>query len=218
MPDLSYRIEGAEPVPFAATPQIAFKLRLTADARSEDVSIQTVALRAQLRIEPAKRTYTPDEHEGLLDLFGEPHRWGQAQKSMLWTHSSLIVPPFSGTTLVDLHVACSYDFNIAATKYFYSLKAGEIPLCFLFSGTIFYETQDQLLQVAQIPWDKEANYRLTRSTWRQLMDHYYPNTSWLCLRSDVFDRLYCYKTASGLPTWEQALERLLPPARPGASS
>ena len=43
------------------------------------------------------------------------------------------------------------------------------------------------------------------------MDLYYPNTSWLCLRTDVFDRLYQYKSRSGLPTWEQALERLLPP-------
>ena len=41
------------------------------------------------------------------------------------------------------------------------------------------------------------------------MDHYYPNTAWLCLRRDVFDRLYRYKMQRGIPTWEQALECLL---------
>ena len=29
------------------------------------------------------------------------------------------------------------------------------------------------------------------------MDHYYPNSAWLCLRQDVFDRLYQYKSRQG---------------------
>ena len=41
------------------------------------------------------------------------------------------------------------------------------------------------------------------------MELYYPNSAWLCLRKDVFDRLYRYKSRRGLPTWEQALECLL---------
>ncbi len=41
------------------------------------------------------------------------------------------------------------------------------------------------------------------------MEHYYPNNAWLCLRKDVFDRLYEYKMHGGIPTWEQALEGLL---------
>ena len=36
-----------------------------------------------------------------------------------------------------------------------------------------------------------------------------PNTAWLCLRKDVFDRLDRYRRDNGLPTWERALERLL---------
>ena len=43
------------------------------------------------------------------------------------------------------------------------------------------------------------------------MDVYYPNTSWIQLRRDVFDRLYEYKMRHGIPTWEQAVERMLPP-------
>jgi len=38
---------------------------------------------------------------------------------------------------------------------------------------------------------------------------YYPNIAWLCLRRDVFDRLYQYKMRRGIPTWEQAVESLI---------
>jgi hypothetical protein len=43
------------------------------------------------------------------------------------------------------------------------------------------------------------------------MDAYYPNLACLHLRRDVFDRLYRYKIERGIPTWEAALEGLLPP-------
>jgi hypothetical protein len=86
----------------------------------------------------------------------------------------------------------------------------------LFSGTVFYATDEGTLQVAQIPWDKEARYRLPVQVWKQMMDIYYPNSVWLSLRKDVFDRLYRYKVRRGIPTWEQALESILPDEeRPG---
>jgi predicted alpha-1,6-mannanase (GH76 family) len=43
-----------------------------------------------------------------------------------------------------------------------------------------------------------------------MMDEYYPNTAWLCLSREVFDRLHQYKIDRGLPTWEQAVESMLP--------
>jgi hypothetical protein len=42
------------------------------------------------------------------------------------------------------------------------------------------------------------------------MEIYYPNSAWLCLRRDVFEKIYQYKVERGIPTWEQALENLLP--------
>jgi hypothetical protein len=42
-----------------------------------------------------------------------------------------------------------------------------------------------------------------------MMDHYYPQTTWLCLRRDAFEQLYRYKRARGLPSFETALEELL---------
>ncbi|HEV2914836.1 MAG TPA: DUF6084 family protein [Pyrinomonadaceae bacterium] len=207
MPDLSFQVEGADAVPFAASPLLALKLRVAnADA---DEPIQTVALRCQIQLEVTRRRYSTEEQSRLLDLFGEPERWGQTLRTMLWTHASVVIPPFKGSAVVDLSVPCTFDFNVAATKYFAGLEDGEIPLCLLFSGTVFYEAEQGALQVAQIPWDREAKYRLPVQVWKQMMDIYYPNSAWLCLRRDVFDRLNQYKMRRGIPTWEQALERLL---------
>jgi hypothetical protein len=207
MPDLSFQIEGVEAPPFAAAPLLAFKLRVT-NADAEE-SIHTVVVRCQIQIAATRRRYGAHDQERLLDLFGEPERWSQTVRSLLWTHASVVVPPFTGSTVVDLQVPCTYDFNVAATKYFYALEEGEIPLVFLFSGTVFYAADDAPLQVAQISWDQEATFRLPVQVWRHMMDLYYPNSAWLAVHKDVFDRLYRYKIRRGLPTWEQTLDRLL---------
>jgi hypothetical protein len=106
-------------------------------------------------------------------------------------------------------VPCSYDFNVAATKYFAALEGGSIPLCFLFSGTIFHQAEGGSLQVAPISWEKTCDFRLGVSLRREMMDHYYPNTAWLELHKDVFRRLQQYRSRLGLPSWERTLENLL---------
>jgi hypothetical protein len=211
MPDLSFQIQGAEPQRYAAEPLLLFKLGLTEEIApgAEPTPVNAVALRCQVRIEPARRRYEAREKERLLDLFGTPERWGQTLRPMLWTHVNVMVPPFTASALIDLPVPCSFDFSLAATKYFDALEEGDIPLCFLFSGTVFYEGPGGALQVRQISWEKEANFRLPAATWRGLMDEYYPRCSWLRLPKDLFDRLARYKNGQGLATWEQALERLL---------
>jgi len=208
MPDLSFEVENAEAVPFAAAPLLTFKLRVS--NRYAEEPIHTIALRCQIMIDPARRRYQDEDQERLRDLFGEPERWGQTVRPMLWTHASLVVTAFTGSDVVDLPVPCTFDFNIAATKYFAGLTDGEVPLNMLFSGTIFYANDEGALQVTQIPWDKEARYRLPVQVWKQMMEFYYPNSAWLSLRKDVFDRLYRYKVRRGIPTWEQALESILP--------
>ncbi len=208
MPELSFKVEGAEVVPFAAAPLLCFKLRIAnADAGEQ---IQSVTLRCQIQIETTKRHYTAEEKGRLQDLFGEPERWGHTLRAMLWTHTTAVVTHFAGSTLVDLHVPCTFDFNVAATKYFAGLEAGEVPLNLMFSGTVFYEGGERGLQAVQIPWDREAQFRLPVRVWEEMMEHYYPNSAWLRLRRDVFDRLYRYKMRQGIPTWEQTLESLMP--------
>ncbi len=207
MPDLHLTVEGAEAVPFAAAPLLAFKLLIANDSNEE--LIHSIALRVQIQLEAVRRQYDSKEQAQLLDLFSTPDRWGQTLRSMLWTHVSVVVPRFTGSALADLHVPCSFDFNVAATKYFHGLASGDVPLCFQFSGTIFYQALDGALQVCPISWDKEAKYRLPVKVWKDLMDEYYPNSAWLALRRDTFERLYQYKLHEGIPTWEEALERAL---------
>jgi Family of unknown function (DUF6084) len=210
VPDLNFTVENAEVEPHAAAPLLIFKLRIAETAAAEDpTAIPAIALRCQIRIEPTRRRYAPGEEEKLLDLFGTPERWGQTLRTALWTHASVVVPPFTGNTVVDLPVPCSFDFNLAATKYFHALENGEVPLCLLFSGTIFYTDSEGYLQVSQIPWEKEASFRLPVQVWKDMMERYYPKSAWLCLERDTFDRLYRYKSSRSLPTWEQAIDTLI---------
>ena len=206
MPDLSFQVDGVEVTPYAVAPLLTFRLRATNASPNE--AIHNVVLRCQIQIESTRRKYDREEEQRLRDLFGEPQRWGQTLRAMLWTHANAVIPPFAGETVIDLPVTCTYDFNLAVTKYFYALEQGEIPLNFLFSGTVFYQ-DGEALQVAPISWSKEARFRLPVATWRHLMETYYPNLAWLQLRQDVFDRLYRYKVRHGIPTWEQVMERIL---------
>jgi hypothetical protein len=157
------------------------------------------------------------EREGLRDLFGEPDRWSQTVRSLLWTHVSANVPAFSGAITTDLPVPCTFDFNVAAAKYFHALQDEDVPLCFQFSGTVFYAASNGTLQIDQIGWDKEARFKLPARIWREMMDHYYPNSAWLRLRRDAFDRLHEYKRRHGMATWEEAIDSLLPLEKEAAS-
>jgi len=208
MPDLSFRIDSAHAVENAASPMLAFKLRIANAELAEP--IHTIALRCQIMLEVTRRKYAREDQSRLHDLFGEPSRWSQTLKSLLWTHASVVVPSFTGETVTDLPVPCTFDFNVAATKYFDGLSDGEVPILVQFSGTVFYANVQNGLQVAPISWDKEARFRLPVSIWREMMEAYYPNSAWLCLHKDAFDRLYQYKVRHGIPTWEEVLENIVP--------
>jgi hypothetical protein len=207
MPDLSITVVSAEAVPFAATPSIAFAMNLK-NADPNEV-LHTVVLRCQIQIEVARRKYSGADQAKLRDLFGEPERWGQTLRNLLWTHASVVVQQFKGSTVVSMPVPCTFDFNIAATKYFNGLMDGDIPLLMMFSGTVFYADAEGSLRVAPISWDKETRFRLPLKVWRDMMDLYYPNLAWLSLRRDVFERLHEYKVRHGIPSWDQAIERIL---------
>ena len=206
MPNLDFRVAGAEVQEFAAVPSLLFKLRVE---NLEDEPIRSVALNTQVRIAARQRHYEAAEQERLRELFGEPSGWGNTLRSLLWTHTVLQVPRFSGSTVVDMPVACTYDFEVVATKYLDGLEGGEVPLEFLFSGTVFYAAEGGWLQTARISWEKEAEFQLPVRMWKEMMEHYFPNSAWIRLRKDAFDELYDYKVRNGLPTWEAAVESLL---------
>ena len=205
MPDLHFQVEDVFATPNAAVPQLTFKVRVT---NSQPEAIHSIALRAQVQIEPVRRRYTPAEQERLKELFGEPERWSKSVHPLLWTNAGVNVTGFTTSTVIDIPVTCSFDFNVAITKYIYGLEDGALPVSLLFSGTVFHAGR-MGLQVAQIPWDREASYKLPVGVWKEMMDLHYPNTTWLCLQRDVFDRLAEYKARNNIATFDQALERAL---------
>lgn len=216
MPGLTFNIIGAEAVAFAAAPTIGFRLQVTNSTPQH--AVQSVALRSQILIEATRRHYSEAERDALRDLFGEPDRWSQTLRSFLWTHVNVNVPSFAQSVNCEIPVPCTFDFNVGATKYFYAAQEEAVPLCFQFSGTIFYTQAEGALQIEQIGWDQEARFRLPATVWHDMMNHYFPNSAWLRLRRDTFERLYEYKRVHGLATWEEALERLLPALRKEAVS
>jgi Family of unknown function (DUF6084) len=201
-------VEGIEAAPCSAAPALNFKLRL--ENLPAEETIESVMLQCQIRIDAARRRYSGTEQQSLHDLFGEPADWSRTLRGMLWTHSHAAVPAFEGSVVVDLPVACTFDLTVASAKYFHGLEDGSVPVTLLFSGTVFFDAGDGALQVAQIPWSKEVSSEVPVHVWKEMIDRYYPNTAWLCLRRDVFDRLHRYKIERGLPTWEQTLESILP--------
>ncbi|WP_376796930.1 DUF6084 family protein [Thermogemmatispora sp.] len=209
MPELDFALVGAEVPVAAAAPTLLFRLQVSNRLPAEPV--RSVALRAQIQIEAARRQYGPAAQALLLEVFGEPWRWGETLRSLLWTHVGTVVPAFEEQIEVELPVLCTYDFEVVSTKYLAALESeeGTIPLRFLFSGTVFYEGAEGRLQVAPIPWSKEATFELPVRCWRELIARFYPASAWLRLQRQVFDRLYAYKLAHGLPTWDETVLHLL---------
>jgi len=206
MPELDFRVVCAEVVKYAAGPTIMFRLEVENSPAGEQ--IKAVMLRAQIRIEALQRRYSDEEKLRLHDLFGNADRWGKTVRSLLWTHAAVTVPPFLGECTVEIPIVCTYDFDVVGAKYLYALETGEVPLLFLFSGTVLYENEAGV-QISQISWEKEASFRLPIRIWKETMDHYFPNSAWLRIGKEVYDRLYAFKTQNGMIGWDDALQGLL---------
>jgi Family of unknown function (DUF6084) len=206
VPRLGFSVLGAARLEYTAVPTLRFTLGIDAQ---DDRAIRSVALDVQVQIAARRRSYDDAAHERLFELFGPASGWGTTLRTLLWTRASTVVPPFTGSTTLPLDVTCTYDLEVAASRYFDALPDGEVPLEFLFSGTVFYAAPDGRLQTARISWEAEAEYRLPVAVWRDVMDHAFPGSAWLRLRKDAFDRLCAFKSRNALATWEDAIEALL---------
>ena len=205
-PALAFSVLDAARVEHAAAPTLAFSLQVDAPP---DRPIRSVLLDVQLQIAARRRRYDADAEERLLELFGPVKDWGATLRNLLWTRATLVVPSFSGSTVVDLPIPCTYDMDVLATKYLDALAGGDVPLELLFSGTVFYAGEDGRLQAARISWEEDAEYRLPVRVWRETMDHHFAGTAWLRLPKRSFDELCAYKARNAFATWEQTLDELL---------
>jgi hypothetical protein len=204
VPELAFSVTGATRVEHAAVPTLRFALRIESGE-----PIRSVLLDVQIQIPARRRGYDAAAHDRLFELFGPVADWGTTLRTLLWTRTTLVVPPFEGETVVNLDVPCSYDLEVAASRYMDALADGEVPLEFLFSGSVFYSGAGGALQTTRLSWESEAEYRLPVRVWKETMERYFRGTAWVRLRKDSFDRLSAYKSRNALATWDDALDALM---------
>jgi Family of unknown function (DUF6084) len=200
---IEFDVESASVLEHAAAPTLSFDLALESPG-----DIRSVALNVEIRIAATRRAYAEAEQQRLVELFGRPEDWGRNLHAIHWTTLNVTVPAFSGRTVAELKVPCSYDVEVAGARYMNALEDGRVPLEFLFSGAVFH-TDEGRLQVARIGWDKECDFRLPVSLWREAMDRHFPGAAWLRLDRDSYERLAAYKARHTHLTWERTIDALL---------
>ena len=204
--NLLFEVVGAHAEAYAAEPTLVLRLKIT---ETTGTPVHAVALKCQIRIEPQRRKYQPAEEARLIEVFGETPQWGDSLRPFLWTHVATTVTSFTGETVVDLPITCTYDFEIAATKYLHSLDDDDIPLVLLFSGTTFGKG-DVGFTMAPVAWHADTTFRLPVQVWRNTMDLYFPNSGWIRLDRETIAALARHRSSRGLTSWEQTIADLLP--------
>jgi hypothetical protein len=207
MPDLAFTVTDAARVEYAAVPTLRFVVRVES---LDGEPIRSILLDTQIQIAARRRHYDEAAHDRLFELFGPPADWGTTLRTLLWHRATVVVPAFTGTTSVNVDVPCTYDLEVAASRYLDALSDGVVPLEFMFSGSVFAGGPGAALQVTRLSWEQEAAYTLPVRAWREVMDTYFRGHAWLRLRKDAFDRLCAYKSRNALATWEETFDALLP--------
>jgi hypothetical protein len=202
---VTFGVLGIAPEPYTVTPILAATVGIAA---TEATPVHAIALRAQVRIEPMRRSYSDAEAAGLLDLFGPRERWSDTQRTFLWQHATAMVPGFTGATQVTLPLDCTYDFEVAAAKYLHALQDGTVSLQFLFSGTIF-NRGERAFSVQQVSWDCDDTYDMPVQVWRDLITQHYPDRGWLRLGHHTIAALAAYKSSQGFLDLDTAVTALL---------
>lgn len=165
MNDLRIAVVSVLPQPDTA----AFAFRLRAELADRSDPVESIALNAQLQVQPARRRYLREEQRSLEDLFGTPERWSTTLRPLYWTNEPLRIPAFRHATEAVLPVPWPADGNAAVARYFHAVQQDAIPVEMLFRGTIFYSCGVQAdgngRQVAFVPWSVEAACRIPEEVW-----------------------------------------------------
>ncbi len=209
-PPLRFRALGAQPSSAFATPTIELWVEIACEAPYE---IRTIALNVEVRIAAQRRRYETPERERLFDLFGDPSVWQHSLRSVQWMRASVNVASFSGSTVIEIPLPCTYDFDVAAAKYLAALEDGEIPVDVLFSGNVFYDDGAGRLQSAMIPWESETALRIPVAMWRKAIDAAFPDGAWLRVSRAMLARLHAYRSSHAHLDWDETLAQLLESAR-----
>jgi hypothetical protein len=205
-PEPEFEVLGARPLRHAATPMLVFDLQVSEPSGRP---VYMIGLTIQLMIEPARRAYDDATRERLAGLFGPPERWSVTTRSLVWAQLDVVVGAFTGSTTVTVPIACNYDLEVAAAKYLHALPDGEAPLALHFSGMVYYPNDEGGLQMVLVPWSRSIDYRMPVAVWKETIEHYYPNTGWVALRSETLQALERERVGRGLPTYDACVSDLL---------
>lgn len=209
-PEPEFEVLGASARRHAALPALDFDVHVSEPSGRQ---VYTIALGVQVMIEPARRTYDAPTRERLVELFGPPERWATTTRSLVWHKADVLVPNFLGATTFRVSIPCTYDLEVAAAKYFYSLPGGDVPLAFNFNGTVFYREDDGRLQMSLVPWSCSAEFRFPAGIWREMMQEEYPNAGWIVLQHQTLAALQEEKARRGLPTIDACVAELVEKGR-----
>ncbi|HWH45073.1 MAG TPA: DUF6084 family protein [Thermoleophilaceae bacterium] len=205
-PEPEFHVLAATGRRHAAVPALDFDVQVTEPGGRQ---VYAIALTVQVMIEPARRAYDAETREKLVELFGAPERWATTTRSLVWHQADALVPAFTGSTTFRVALPATFDMEVASTKYLYGLPDGEVPLAFNFNGTVHHRGDDGRLQVSLVPWSCSAEFRLPVATWRDLMEHYYPQTGWIPLHAGTLQALQAEKARRALPTLDSCVAELL---------
>jgi hypothetical protein len=206
VPAPEFAVTGARHVPFAATPTMRFDAAVT---EPEGIEVQSIALTAQVMIDPARRGYDPETRERLAELFGPPASWTPSTSGLAWARVATSVPGFRGATTFAIEVPCTYDLEVAAAKYFYAIHDGRVPLSFHFNGNVFYRDEGGRLMVVPVSWTSTAQYSMPVETWRAMIAEHYPGGGWIRVDEPTLAALNDRRAARGLGSFDACLRELL---------
>ena len=137
--DVDFAVEGAGTLAHAAVPTLRFGLRIRADGERPirsillDVQLQIAARAALLR---RRREGAPAGAVRRARPLGHDAADAAVDRASARTSRGSPARPWSTCTC-----PCTYDFEVTAAKYLQALDGGEVPLEFLFSGTVFYMSE-----------------------------------------------------------------------------
>jgi len=201
---LTFEMVDATADRFSAAPIVRLRVRV----RLEGEAIDALALHVRVQIEPAGRAYDTDEELLQQELFGKRERWVQSVRPLQWTECAVMLNAFTGETTFDVPIACTYDLQVASSKYASALKDGNIPVRLLFTGTIFRGAQSGFA-VEMLSWNSERQGRVPVATWQEAMERVFPGQAWIRVDRPTFAALRRYRTEHALYNWEDAFAHLL---------
>jgi Family of unknown function (DUF6084) len=206
IPAPEFAVTGAAHLPFAASPTMRFQ---AAVIEPGGVEVQSIALTAQVMIDPARRGYDPEMRERLAELFGPPASWAPSTSGLAWARVAAAVPSFTGSTTFGIEVPCTYDLEVAAAKYFYAVRDGLVPLSFHFNGNVFYRDERGRLMVVPVAWSSTAQYSMPVATWRAMIAEHYPGGGWIRVDDETLAALNDRRAAHGLSSFDACVRELL---------